>query len=110
MNGGTVNAGRYDILKTLEQAYQDRGHKYSLEAKLGNVADQYRKDMRAVKILLDFAKEAPGGIRSTVLMSAIEEVERFYPLYGMLCGGCNVRAPFEHRCAAEDCPCVDCIR
>lgn len=100
--------GRYDVLKGLERAYSDRSHKYVMDAALGHVADQYRKDMRAVKILLAHAKRTAGEDR--VILGAIAEVERIYPLAGVLCAGCNVRGTWEHRCLGGECPCCDCLR
>lgn len=71
--------GRYDILKGLERAWSDRGHKAPLEAHLGNLADQYKKDMDAVKVLLDFAKNNITYLNPEV-SAAIEKVERIFPL------------------------------
>lgn len=85
----TPTAGRYDILKGLERAFQERGHKYALDATLGHLADQYIKDMEAVRVLLEHAKadlkENGGcdhsvGICACALIDAVEKVARIFPL------------------------------
>lgn len=104
----TKDEGRYDVLKGLERAYSDRSHKHAMGAVLVHVADQYRKDMRAVKTLLEHAKRTAGEDR--VILGAIAEVERIYPLAGVPCAGCNVRGACEHRCLGGECPCCECFR
>lgn len=83
--------GRYDIIKGLERAWFDRGHKAPLEAHLSKLDTQYRKDMAQVKVLLDAAKQDlkdNGGCDHSVgmcacdLIGAIEHLEAAFPLPG----------------------------
>jgi hypothetical protein len=103
-----IKEGRFDILKNMDRAYADRANRSAMGAILEHAADQYRTDMRWVKVLLEHAKVTAAG--DSVILAAIAHVGRIYPLAGVLCAGCNVRVACEHRCLGGECPCCDCLR